>query len=537
MATVRTARESKKARQTKRRMRKISQIAMMVTGGLLALVAITTAATAFIVVPLANDDGVPKGWVDIANERPETIAMPVVYFDQRSDQCVTPMNWTERQFEYSRCGSWPASAFGLQQGLVQDVLGADGLPVPANSSPNSSVQLASQGVWGDNFYRWFHEVPGKSERVDGRTVTFRNIGGNIYQYGGSGIFPLDGYPFSDGDVSVNGHNFHFTMKMSIPFQVLATGDEIFEFEGDDDVWVFVNGKLVLDIGGVHEPITGRMAINKDGTITSSVTGGGNQTIDVGLTPGEVHWIDFFYAERNTTLANCKITISNMQWPITADPKVSAELMDGGLIQYTTSIKNYNPQRPLDIVGFASFLVEGTEFDRDNGLGFLPLSGDSLAYSWTPGDESSWINLDIAAPADDTGFMLSDVLTLSPEGLAGDTLYLRYYVQPTEENGELYNRVSYLTEDDGAFAVVSAGVGITWETVGPGMGGGDEDGEDPGDLEVLPPLGEMESTGGPLAPDTGFRQFTDVVTSRWSLLGTLGAFAISFAIFFPLRKYR
>jgi fibro-slime domain-containing protein len=49
-----------------------------------------------------------------------------------------------------------------------------------------------------------------------------------------------------------------------------SGGELLTFTGDDDVWVFINGKLALDIGGVHEVLKRTIRLNTDGSVDCKV---------------------------------------------------------------------------------------------------------------------------------------------------------------------------------------------------------------------------------------------------------------------------
>jgi fibro-slime domain-containing protein len=102
------------------------------------------------------------------------------------------------------------------------------------------------------------------------------------------FFPLDNHNTSPGDVQVGGnpvgpHNFLFTLELHTAFEY--KGGEVFNFNGDDDVFVFINGKLAVDIGGIHGPLSSN--VNLDA-----------RAAELGITVGNVYKLDMFQAERN-----------------------------------------------------------------------------------------------------------------------------------------------------------------------------------------------------------------------------------------------
>ena len=75
-----------------------------------------------------------------------------------------------------------------------------------------------------------------------------------------------------------------------------SGGEIFTFRGDDDVFVFVNNKLAIDLGGVHRAETGQLDLDEQAAMLQ-------------ISPGNTYPIDFFQAERHTTESSFRIETS------------------------------------------------------------------------------------------------------------------------------------------------------------------------------------------------------------------------------------
>ena len=95
------------------------------------------------------------------------------------------------------------------------------------------------------------------------------------------------------------HNFHFTSQVQYWFRYDASQTASLAFTGDDDVWVFVNGTLGLDLGGLHAPLSETLTI-------SSATAG-----KYGLVDGKVYPISIFHAERRTDGSSFRLTLSGL----------------------------------------------------------------------------------------------------------------------------------------------------------------------------------------------------------------------------------
>lgn len=168
----------------------------------------------------------------------------------------------------------------------------------------------------------------------GQQLTLYTGGQSIDNY--SSFFPFNADGASSTDI-------HFGMNMSVPFYMNesdldptnTTNPTKFEFSGDDDVWVFVNNKLVLDLGGIHDAIGGSINFNtgaieytytKDSSVkvkarqgnksAKSTVASKNLYKNCGITKSELisgeNNLQIFYLERGGAFSNCKIRFNLKQ---------------------------------------------------------------------------------------------------------------------------------------------------------------------------------------------------------------------------------
>lgn len=111
------------------------------------------------------------------------------------------------------------------------------------------------------------------------------------------------------------HNYGFTMAGVVPFEYKAGAGEEFQFIGDDDMWIFVDGKLVADLGGTHQPAPAMLSIDE-------IAARHTQAYGHNWSNGSTHVINFYHAERQTDGSNLMIRhnlsgILPNQFPIVA----------------------------------------------------------------------------------------------------------------------------------------------------------------------------------------------------------------------------
>ncbi len=133
------------------------------------------------------------------------------------------------------------------------------------------------------FDQWYRTVPDVNIEIPGELPLTDGV------FESNAFFPLDNQGF--GNTPGYDHNYHFTTEAHVSFTYES--GQVFTFRGDDDLWVFVNGKLALDLGGVHEPM--------EGTLNFDV-----KAAQLGITPGNKYNMDIFHAERQTVESNFRV---------------------------------------------------------------------------------------------------------------------------------------------------------------------------------------------------------------------------------------
>lgn len=204
------------------------------------------------------------------------------------------------------------------------------------------------------------------------------------------------------------HWFGMTMEFTFYMPkdgIINNSDMIFSFSGDDDVWVFIDDVLVLDLGGTHGAVDGNINfktgevtsyLNWNGTLgTSNITNIYDAFINANAT-SEVTWnqenttfanytkhtLKFFYLERGAAISNCKIRFNI---PVLPSGSLSVQKLFEGTSQYNDDheftlydVTSNNPTVASEI----KYTKNGIEYYTDSEGRFKLKTGEVAMFTLT-----------------------------------------------------------------------------------------------------------------------------------------------------------
>ncbi len=194
--------------------------------------------------------------------------------------------------------------------------------------------------------------------TNGKTVGSYNYNGVDGEYAGIPHYRYDSKYNSGNYNSVNNvqTDYAYGMRTDITFYLpnepgsggnkdLYGNDMQFQFSGDDDLWVLIDGVLVLDIGGIHGAEDGIIDFS-----TGEVTVQGRQQtslMDLGITDGD-HTLSILYLERGSSMSNCSIYFNlapRFGLELKKEDVLTQELLDGA--QFTV-YEDFECTKPAEL---------------------------------------------------------------------------------------------------------------------------------------------------------------------------------------------
>lgn len=245
----------------------------------------------------------------LATPYPDGPASVHTKFPGKTADC-TPIILASRLLDIGTHKDFGVAVTGLRRNMVQNTLGSTGIPVTNPDSTTATIEEWYTPQKFDNGY---------TNEYCYNLELQKNAEG-LYEFDTNAFFPLDSFNFLDNAKTVpnpnwesSPHNYHFTMELGCEFEYVK--GQTFYFRGDDDVWVFINNKLVVDIGGIHNPISGYVKLDT-----------------LGLTEGATYPFKLFFAERRCCGSNFRM-VTSINLRTSSNLFAVSKKQDDGSLQY------------------------------------------------------------------------------------------------------------------------------------------------------------------------------------------------------------
>jgi fibro-slime domain-containing protein len=220
---------------------------------------------------------------------PQKLTLPVVHRDFRGYDLFANGALPRGHIDFENKNG------GHETGIVTALIGANGKPAYAKEGASSATTNGKAP-----FDQWFVDTPNINIPIVSTMELSLVAATSSYMFDSPSYFPIDDAGFVAANQeptrpeSVGAmRNFSFTTETHAWFEYKGT--ETITVSGDDDIWLFINGHLAVDLGGIHNALTGSVTLSQ-------------RANDLGLTVGKVFELALFRAERHTSGSSLKISV-------------------------------------------------------------------------------------------------------------------------------------------------------------------------------------------------------------------------------------
>jgi fibro-slime domain-containing protein len=174
-------------------------------------------------------------------------------------------------------------------------------PIPGSNPPMMDDANGQQTTSKADFDQWYRNTANVNKPYI--VYLYFQPNANVLTFESTAFFPIDGVGWGntcnepDATCPKQDHNFGFTTEVHTRFTYM--GGETFAFTGDDDLWVFINNKLAIDLGGLHPKTSKSISLD-------------DEAATLGIAKGMTYALDLFHAERHTTASNFRVD-TNLQF--------------------------------------------------------------------------------------------------------------------------------------------------------------------------------------------------------------------------------